>query len=114
MIKSELRRSLLPTGVFVAISLLMAFVWWANISHRQQSVRVRTEITARQLSTRLQDFFATRMRVVDMFRMELESNRTTDEKSFSARSLQVQTQFPGMQKPELGGRKRIHYMGGAV
>ncbi|MCB1042284.1 MAG: PAS domain S-box protein [Acidobacteria bacterium] len=97
MIKSELRRSLLPTGVFVAISLLMAFVWWANISHRQQSVRVRTEITARQLSTRLQDFFATRMRVVDMFRMELESNRTTDEKSFSARSLQVQTQFPGMQ-----------------
>ncbi len=92
-----MRQSLLPIAIFFALGTTLLSAWWINLANRIEATRIKTEITTRQISTRLEDFFATRMRVLDMFRMEWLTSGPMEHERFVHRSLQIQDQFPGLQ-----------------
>lgn len=91
------RNYVLPIAVFFALASTLAGAWWKNLQNRRATIRVKTEITAGQIGTRLEEFFGTRLRVLDMFRMEWDSTGPMNQSGFTDRSLQIQSQFSGLQ-----------------
>ncbi len=91
------RTNLVPAGVFVALAVVIAWLWQVNADNSTARMRSNTTLVAEQIAVRLDSLVSTQLSVAEHFRREWAEGGKPERSGFVREAHSLHKLFPNFQ-----------------